>query len=1008
MTKQADENQFSDAERLAASQNKDEAREAYRKAFDALLNDPLHGEITAADLAAYVQAVREEEPLDKITPRLWTLRDKLRMIASEPNSANAGEARQRISVLQGVMIESVGSILKNNATDDEVKAVFEDLSKRIDMAPAGPDGLDTQDVILNISRKAGLGMLEEKALQKRLKDAPADMRSPALRNLVDFYDGRGAYARSFEAIERVGSNDNPFVAEHARLVGNTDKELAALRLIYEKPSDKPAITPDASVARYLDLLYANDRDELKAICGSSSSYQLQLINFLLSKGEHELTHLAIENSNLPMAWKISRSAETSLAFREYGDKPECYFCDALQFDTIGNMINQPPDKQRFLVGDDWFRLTHEYGEWLFYSPQKSTVSSMYLAAMIELRPHSAEAQDRLGTFYLDEKQATAALEHFRIAYELGPNDTTIASDLGASYYIGGNHQNADEMWRRALDGASPEEMSLFFASLSHFGLANEARSRLSTKIVDFLKKNNVNENNEEIEKLISSIAASFDDKRAEASYFAMIMSQRQDDTSLAEFLLNGSLIDKQYSDPFYERLISKTNADEIGDYEFKSAIDRAWSYDDAEWIYDQESEYKTAEPDGEHYKWRQKYIESLIDRHEDAKAAVQINALETELRGQYAHPASLRIAELQMALRGHNFVIASAERFIGITVNASVKEVNAPDIDRYNEVVKMLRSEKAAAAEQQLAQAFFARNLALGQYDEGNFDGFARSLLQAHVPTAGTRILQLMVNAANEETRPIALAELDELPEVKAHVPDSSDVKEASINYSTSDALDLAARTSTEFGLREAAIRFRRELLDVQPRNAENRLDLAELLVGSGNKTAAMDLLNQLAADGNSSRNDRWQAKWHAYKIDPKTELPDLTFDSLSQFYAGLEAVGSAENASEDDFLNSLIDSNDPNNAAADKLIEIYAASDKQYAALKLADAFKHDRPDSLNMILSKAAEEIGQFERAIAYERSKSDGGDHRRLEKLRQLQQHSKTRTVDLTVDPKNTGDV
>ena len=86
-------------------------------------------------------------------------------------------------------------------------------------------------------------------------------------------------------------------------------------------------------------------------------------------------------------------------------------------------------------------------------------------------------------------------------------------------------------------------------------------------------------------------------------------------------------------------------------------------------------------------------------------------------------------------------------------------------------------------------------------------------------------------------------------------------------------------------------------------------------------------------------------------------------------------------------------------------MIKIYAATGRQYAALKLADTFKDDRPDDLDETLSKAAEEIGDYEKAIAYEQTRSDGGDRRRIEKLQHISDQAKTRAVDLTVAIKNT---
>jgi len=91
-------------------------------------------------------------------------------------------------------------------------------------------------------------------------------------------------------------------------------------------------------------------------------------------------------------------------------------------------------------------------------------------------------------------------------------------------------------------------------------------------------------------------------------------------------------------------------------------MDRAWSYEDAEWIYDQENDYKISEPEGEHYQWRKKYIESLIERHQGAAAASQISAMETELHGNYAIPDWLRIEKMRLAFRANNFSAADAKR----------------------------------------------------------------------------------------------------------------------------------------------------------------------------------------------------------------------------------------------------------------------------------------------------------------------------------------------------------
>src|SRR5438128_11076335 len=128
------------------------------------------------------------------------------------------------------------------------------------------------------------------------------------------------------------------------------------------------------------------------------------------------------------------------------------------------------------------------------------------------------------------------------------------------------------MWQWTLDGATPEQMSAFFDSLSHFGLSEQARSMIAPRIVNFLKKDNVDSYNDEMEQLIRDIADSFGDKRAEAEYFAAIMEQRPNDTSLAGFLLDESLIDDEHSDVFFHRLILQNDVSAYGDSDFNARI----------------------------------------------------------------------------------------------------------------------------------------------------------------------------------------------------------------------------------------------------------------------------------------------------------------------------------------------------------------------------------------------------------------------------------------------------
>src|SRR5258706_570156 len=82
------------------------------------------------------------------------------------------------------------------------------------------------------------------------------------------------------------------------------------REIYQRPPARgaPAVAVfDPQVERYFAAVSERGdagRSELLSCAQQSTSHQLHLVNFLLQHGEKELVHTAIENTRLPLAWKL--------------------------------------------------------------------------------------------------------------------------------------------------------------------------------------------------------------------------------------------------------------------------------------------------------------------------------------------------------------------------------------------------------------------------------------------------------------------------------------------------------------------------------------------------------------------------------------------------------------------------------------------------------------------------------------------------------------------------------
>jgi tetratricopeptide (TPR) repeat protein len=1003
---------FAEARSLQNTE-KEKAGEIYQQAFKKLIENPLADQLQTADLAAYIQFARENEPLDAVNEKLWNLREKLIAVAEKAESLQAKEARERLRTTNGAIVEAVGNIAGNLATDEELAALHADLQSRINEISFASDAHQTLATIQDLSRRARFGDLEETILRKRIDEtAPGSERQIYVRNLVNFFAERGAYQETFDALERYGYDDLNLKAETARLIGNREKELEALRLIYWKPSDKIAVSPDGNVHRFLEILHVENSGELQSLTEKSSAYQLQLINFLLGKGEREPAHAAIENSNFSAAWKASRHAETSLALKEFGEKSECYFCAALQFASIGEMIRQTPDKKRFLINDDWFRLTREYGEWVFEKNEtqpnadshRVENADKYLTAMTENLPQSAAEQSKLGAFYLARNELKAAVEHFRLAAELDADNQTISSSLGAAYFKIGKTGEAEQSWTNAVKDKTIESGAVYFQTLHRYGLSEKGREKLPPFFVNFLETNDA-ENSAAFQNLIRAVAASFDNESEKAAYFMEILRKRPTDVSLAAMLITENLIGENERGVFYESLIERAADSGDYDYEFQEIARRVWTNADAESVYEQENGYETKKLENDKLEWQGKYLSFLLKQRENAKATRLIAALEKNFKGKSARPAWLRLAKIRTEIRAGIFDLNETENFVGIKVSDAATRIIAPSVERLNDVLGILREENRSAEAIILSENYFARSLAVGQFDASNFTGFARTFFQKGETEKAFQILHLMIKASDGNSLETAQAEIAALDMVKAKAADAAKTPPARNSLTNqSNTLAVVAEIVSEFGQMEKAIEFRRELSIAEPLNFDNKIKLAELLITANQKDEAAKILGQIIAERSATRGARWNARKILLDAGENVEFTNVKFDPFSQFYQGVEREKTNQTEAAEFFINALIADRDAEISARQKLVESYAATNKHFAAFRFAESIKSNKPDKLLKTLSETAEKIGDHEKALEFEKAKIST-DSERIAFLQKLADEKNRRATEFSVDSENT---
>jgi hypothetical protein len=409
-----------------------------------LTADPYKQDPRAYEIAAYVRAVRDAEGLDRIFERLWTFREKLIADASLKDSTNAGKARSLLGVIDGALPDSIGSLAAEKATGGELAALYKSLRGKTDEALRAPDAYGRLSLLQNLGHRAGFVALEEEILTRQMgaaKDAAhadADSRNfhARLRALASFYADCGRYARAVELLEAESRSDSArdefdyagLAAEYARLAGDTARELASLRSYYERRRSDANTQADALVERYFEVLYDSGeqgKDELRRRAQEPTPFTLQLVNFLIARGERELAHEAVGRAGFSPAWKLARNAEVSLALREFDARGGGYFDAALRPATIGELVARKDAGVEPLSGDDWSRLEQTYGRWLYLSGAQAghAKARSALPAVIESRPRDSGAQAELGRWYLARGDARSALEHLSVALEETPDDS---------------------------------------------------------------------------------------------------------------------------------------------------------------------------------------------------------------------------------------------------------------------------------------------------------------------------------------------------------------------------------------------------------------------------------------------------------------------------------------------------------------------------------------------------------------------------------------------------------
>jgi hypothetical protein len=337
---------------------------------------------------------------------------------------------------------------------------------------------------------------------------------------------------------------------------------------------------------------------------------------------------------------------------------------------------------------------------------------------------------------------------------------------------------------------------------------------------------------------------------------------------------------------------------------------------------------------------------------------------------------------------------------VGIKTAINVVNPKAPSIERLNDAVALLRGEGREAEASKLLEAAYARGIALGQFEPVYFTGLARIAFERGDAKLALIWIQAMIDLTVPESKEQTAASLMAMPLIAAHA--ESQPQGEDVQFDQTTALRLAAETAGEFGAFDAAVKFRQQLLAASPSDEENRIELIRLLAASGKKDEALQSLTATIADRDASRTLRSQAIWLVPEI-AGIDHPVVEDDGLEQMVAMYLKQNQPRAALK---VAEKIAAFQPNNnpeSGGQPALGRYQTLRERARSRQLATHI------NLLSLLSAAAEQIGDLNRAVEFERLRlalDKNATQARLDHLQELQR-AYTRKMLLVVDQKLTAD-
>ena len=249
-------------------------------------------------------------------------------------------------------------------------------------------------------------------------------------------------------IHRVRPEDygavNQADAEAYRAAGDEQKELELLSNL------SPGYLDQSTQTRFLELSLKQRPQQLVRIASEWTPFGQIAADYVMLNGNAELAQAVVAGRSgaRPEVWRKSYTALVGLYFSEARPAVNEAFASALGYQTVGERLGKPVDRDKQLTGDVWFYYGSRYGEYL--GDTKLGPAEDFLPVALEQSPASAGGYQSLGDYYFGKGDTRRAIEQFNHTLELSPGTASVHDKLALTHFQEGNRAQAIAEWKQVF------------------------------------------------------------------------------------------------------------------------------------------------------------------------------------------------------------------------------------------------------------------------------------------------------------------------------------------------------------------------------------------------------------------------------------------------------------------------------------------------------------------------------------------------------------------------------